>query len=297
MKLAPSVGAHHPSQQRTLSWSTLYNLETPISSAQRRTHAVLCALWQKSCHRSGYRHATRATRHTIKSSLVERVGRKRGSPHHQRRQTWLRPFHIHSRKNCTRHVPSDLEELLNGLDIRQFSVHGISGGGPYALACAYHFPRTRLLGTGVMCSAAPLSAGLSGMSMRKRIRIYMGVYTPWILAWWDQMTWALWEEYTALAIRLGQVKEDDPKHIIELEEIRQGPLGYTYDQNTYRRHWGFELGEVDSTGYICTTERRTRTHPTIGVYGFATGCYQTLWTGMHTQVRITSRCKTIAPGT
>lgn len=43
-----------------------------------------------------------------------------------------------------------VEELLDNLDIKIFYAYEVSGGGPYALACAYHFPRSRLLASGVM---------------------------------------------------------------------------------------------------------------------------------------------------
>ncbi|KAF2744036.1 hypothetical protein M011DRAFT_461277 [Sporormia fimetaria CBS 119925] len=49
----------------------------------------------------------------------------------------------------------DLDELLTGLNIDKFYLEGTSGGAPFALAGAYHFPKDRLLATGVMCGSAP----------------------------------------------------------------------------------------------------------------------------------------------
>jgi pimeloyl-ACP methyl ester carboxylesterase len=46
-------------------------------------------------------------------------------------------------------------DLADGLKIERFHVLGVSGGGPYALACAALFPN-RLAGVGVCCGLPPL---------------------------------------------------------------------------------------------------------------------------------------------
>ncbi len=51
--------------------------------------------------------------------------------------------------------PSDVVELADALGIDRFAVVGASGGGPYALACAFAIPN-RLTGCAVLSGIAPM---------------------------------------------------------------------------------------------------------------------------------------------
>lgn len=51
--------------------------------------------------------------------------------------------------------PEDVAHLAEALGWSQFHVMGVSGGGPYVLACAHAMPE-RLLSAGVVCGAPPL---------------------------------------------------------------------------------------------------------------------------------------------
>jgi pimeloyl-ACP methyl ester carboxylesterase len=51
-------------------------------------------------------------------------------------------------------VTADVEELLDALSIDRFAVAGLSGGGPYALACAHAFP-DRVVAVSVLGGVAP----------------------------------------------------------------------------------------------------------------------------------------------
>jgi pimeloyl-ACP methyl ester carboxylesterase len=51
--------------------------------------------------------------------------------------------------------PADVKELTAHLGWDQFHVIGVSGGGPYVLACAHAMPE-RLQSAGVICGAPPL---------------------------------------------------------------------------------------------------------------------------------------------
>lgn len=55
-----------------------------------------------------------------------------------------------------RHImdwPADVQAFAAKVGISQFSVLGVSGGGPYALACAEHLPRGMLSAVGVLAGA------------------------------------------------------------------------------------------------------------------------------------------------
>ncbi|TFG95432.1 MAG: alpha/beta fold hydrolase, partial [Myxococcales bacterium] len=49
---------------------------------------------------------------------------------------------------------SDIEQLCDALDIERFAVAGLSGGGPYALACAHEMPE-RVLAGAILGGVAP----------------------------------------------------------------------------------------------------------------------------------------------
>ncbi len=60
-------------------------------------------------------------------------------------------------------LPNDILELTNhiGLAKRQFTIIGGSGGGPYALACAYKIPSDRLRSCGVVSGLGPCQLPLN----------------------------------------------------------------------------------------------------------------------------------------
>jgi len=63
--------------------------------------------------------------------------------------------HLH---DAVRDFAKDIGDLCNALDVDRFSVVGLSGGGPYALACAHEMPG-RVVSAAVLGGVAP-SVGL-----------------------------------------------------------------------------------------------------------------------------------------
>jgi len=57
--------------------------------------------------------------------------------------------------------PADVMAVAGHLSIDRFAVLGVSGGGPYALACASQIP-DRLTACGVACGIGPLDGGTAG---------------------------------------------------------------------------------------------------------------------------------------
>jgi pimeloyl-ACP methyl ester carboxylesterase len=64
---------------------------------------------------------------------------------------------------------ADIEEFCNALELSRFAIVGLSGGGPYALACAHEMP-DRVVAVGVLGGVAPtvgpdaVSGGTSGLT-------------------------------------------------------------------------------------------------------------------------------------
>lgn len=76
----------------------------------------------------------------------------------------------------------DIEQLANYLGIEKFHVAGISGGGPYTLACAQALP-DRVLSATLIASAAPLETEdfFKGMSSGNKLVFRISKYFPQML--------------------------------------------------------------------------------------------------------------------
>lgn len=77
---------------------------------------------------------------------------------------------------------NDIDELANYLEIPKFHVAGVSGGGPYALACASNLS-SRVLSVTLIASATPMEMEdyFKGMSIGNKFAFVMSKYFPWLL--------------------------------------------------------------------------------------------------------------------
>ena len=79
--------------------------------------------------------------------------------------------------------PDDVVELADALEIDKFAVEGISGGGPYAAACAYKIPE-RLISCGIISGLAS-----KDLEMEKKVKLFSLIRNfPWLfkLIIWNQ---------------------------------------------------------------------------------------------------------------
>lgn len=74
--------------------------------------------------------------------------------------------------------PSDVLALADHLSLPTFHVFAISGGAPYAMACAKDIPRSRLLNTAVVSGAYPLTLGTQGMLFGIKFILYAASWVP-----------------------------------------------------------------------------------------------------------------------
>ncbi|KAF2641001.1 alpha/beta-hydrolase [Massarina eburnea CBS 473.64] len=81
--------------------------------------------------------------------------------------------------------PKDLECLAMQLGIREYAVVGVSGGGPYALACAAGSPPTKLKGVALICGMGPPDIGMKGALLGHRTAFTGGWHiTPYFINRW-----------------------------------------------------------------------------------------------------------------
>ncbi|KAF2432743.1 alpha/beta-hydrolase [Tothia fuscella] len=80
--------------------------------------------------------------------------------------------------------PSDVHNLAKHLQLKTFHVFGGSGGGPFALACAYSLPKDVLLGTGVISGVAPPETGYEGAAWNRKLAFKVNAHLPWSFLRW-----------------------------------------------------------------------------------------------------------------
>ena len=158
--------------------------------------------------------------------------------------------------------PKDVITLADHLKIERFYVMGLSGGGPYSLACVKAIPKERLAGAAVVSGLYPVSLGTEGMILAERFILWVGPWMTGLLGGIMDMT-------------IGKAARDpNPKHFEDRmlkdiengpeadreaiknsknrrdfiegkrEGMRQGGQGAAWETKMYGNPWGFELQEL-----------------------------------------------------
>ncbi|OAQ62737.1 alpha/beta hydrolase fold protein [Pochonia chlamydosporia 170] len=79
----------------------------------------------------------------------------------------------------------DIEHLAQHLNAEEYGVLGVSGGGPYALACAKALPADRLKVVTIVCGLGPSDIGYWGMYIMNYLGWTLAPhYTPRLMRWW-----------------------------------------------------------------------------------------------------------------
>ena len=153
--------------------------------------------------------------------------------------------------------PDDVVELADQLKINKFAVMGVSGGGPYAAACAYKIPK-RLTKVEIIVGLAPtyIPGLLDGMSWVFRVgwESYPRFPIARTIGAWLNFFYARYSPGLGLNRFLFGAKTDrklysDPK-IRKIakenykEAFRQGYKGAELDLKLYTSDWGFKLKDI-----------------------------------------------------
>jgi pimeloyl-ACP methyl ester carboxylesterase len=164
--------------------------------------------------------------------------------------------------------PTDVTFLANALDLDRFAVIGLSGGGPYAMACAYKIPRrvTNLL---LVSSPGPmddpqLKAGMRG---EQRLQFSLARNAPWLL----QLLMGPSTRHIPTDPNqiLGKVIENYPfdvdvvkrSGVFEMiledtqEVFRQGTKGWIEDMKLLASPWGFDPHDLSVPAKLWHGER------------------------------------------
>lgn len=154
--------------------------------------------------------------------------------------------------------PNDLEELMDLLGARRFAVLGVSGGGPYAVACARALP-TRVEAVALVGALAPLAASGSevGMSGLARLSIRLARRHPWALAVLFHGLGALIQRWPRQVFRItAPVAPRADREVFAHADTRavwscamrasvsQGARPAVHQLRCYTRPWGFAPADV-----------------------------------------------------
>ena len=157
--------------------------------------------------------------------------------------------------------PEDVAELADFLNLERFAVVGVSGGGPYAVACAWKLA-DRIVAAGVISSLAPadrvrreLSYGyqLTALAVRRTwlINLALGFLDlcarrrPEILIKGMGLAAPLEDKKILSQPEIQRTQIDSV-----VEAFRGGPRGTALELKLFSHPWGFEVEEIKIPVYL-----------------------------------------------
>jgi pimeloyl-ACP methyl ester carboxylesterase len=157
------------------------------------------------------------------------------------------------RKRCLLDWPDDICELADSFKIEKFSVLGYSGGGPFALACAYKVPKRLkkvIVVSGMGSVYAPGAKKVPSWSIIKLPGFVMNI----ILKGMKKIVEQKPEKFlSSMNKSLPKVDVEALKNfklekdfiVVLKEAFKSGIKGAKHDAKIYRKHWGFKLNGID----------------------------------------------------
>ncbi|KAI8932905.1 hypothetical protein NX059_010382 [Plenodomus lindquistii] len=133
----------------------------------------------------------------------------------------------------------DVDSFVKHLELGPFKILAASGGAPYALTAAYHFPKTELLKTAIMCGDTHPDFHRSSIPMKVRINDYLNRFSPF-----DPDRRIVMEERPKPKNPTEQWLRDNA--LLSAEERTQDLYGVNNDDITRNRSWGFKLKDIDA---------------------------------------------------
>lgn len=155
----------------------------------------------------------------------------------------------------------DLIAVADELGVKKFAVMGVSGGGPYAAACAYRLP-DRLTRVGIVVGLGPthIPGILAGLPLMSHLAWanYHRLPTLRTLATWNAM---LQFKYLSSLGFFLSFRSTEDRHLLKTklhaaiknttrEAFRQGIRGPAHDLQLYTDDWGFKLSDIKTKVYL-----------------------------------------------
>lgn len=156
--------------------------------------------------------------------------------------------------------PQDVKALADALELQHFSVIGVSGGGPCALACARALPE-RIEATSIACGLGPVSHKplMQDMNGVARLAFYLGERNPALLLklYGLPLEKLSTSHPDALIRMMGAIMTRPDRQALLHPESRQalsaslreafgqGLQGALDDVQIYARDWSFDLHDIN----------------------------------------------------
>lgn len=154
--------------------------------------------------------------------------------------------------------PRDLLELADALSLGRFAVLGISGGGPYAVACAAAIPE-RLTAVGIVCGLGrvDIGANVAGMNPFARFSFALARRAPWLSRTFNRALGPVLRGSPRWGLKLLAAELPPPDREVLSdpqvfgrfaasfrEAFRQGARGAALDLTLYARPWEAGLASI-----------------------------------------------------
>ncbi len=174
--------------------------------------------------------------------------------------------------------PDDLVEAADILGADRFPVIGLSGGSPYAAACAFSIPH-RLTSVAIVSGMGPLHrpGATDGMPRSSRAFFALASRLPWITRL--PMWWIGRQARRNAGRLLDKMSADLPpadKAVLARPEVRQtfqgdiaeafrcGSRGPARELSLLARPWGFRLEDIQTEVHIWHGEADVVVSPSMG---------------------------------
>jgi pimeloyl-ACP methyl ester carboxylesterase len=172
--------------------------------------------------------------------------------------------------------PDDVLQVATALGLERFAVLGISGGGPYAAACAWKLSE-QLTGAGIVSGLAPLDVPgvIAGMSRQNRLslqlvgrlavlrRVLMARMAVSVRRRPDRIL----ERGLGAAVDKKYLNRPDVRKILVeslSEAFRSGSRGNAWEMGLYARPWGFRLEDIRTPVHLSHGEQDANAPVTMG---------------------------------
>jgi pimeloyl-ACP methyl ester carboxylesterase len=180
--------------------------------------------------------------------------------------------------------PDDVVKIADALGINRFAAIGVSGGGPYAAACALRIPQ-RLIAVAIVCGLGPLDIPdcTDGMIRKNHLIFFLGRRLPWLARIsLGRMAYRVRRNPEEMLGRMLVELPDPDKAVLErpevkntmkdniVEALRRGSRGVACELLLYTRPWGFLLNDIATRVDLWHGEQDASVPPTMGRYQAST---------------------------